>query len=88
MKINREETLRRMEVAAPSDEELANAEAVLPSELDDHDLIMCYGSLLELACRKNEEINLDEWLDEIRSRAARYVREMLFQENLLVMEDE
>lgn len=86
MKIDREETLRRMEAAAPSKEELAGREAVDLENLDDAGLILIYGTLLR--ARRDRELDLSDFEAEIRRRAAVYLMEMLKRENLLVTKEE
>lgn len=83
--IDRQETLKRMEKAL-SRADLMNEEPVDLSSMDDHDLIMCSGTLLEMA-RKGHDIDLNDFLSEIRNRAKRYVTEMLMREGLLVFKE-
>ena len=85
MKIDREESLRRIEAAIPSKEELAGTEAVAPENLEDADLILVYGTLLR--ARRDRELDLSDCEAEIMRRAAVYLREMLKRENLLVMKE-
>ena len=68
MKINIEETLRRMEAATPSEEEFAGMEAVDLTDLDDADLILVYGTLLR-ARRDDRELDLSDYEAEIMRRA-------------------
>lgn len=84
--IDREETLRRMEAATPSEEELAGMEAVAPADLDDADLILVYGTLLRARC--DRELDLSDYEAEIMRRAGVYLMEMLKRENLLATEEE
>lgn len=86
MKIDREETLRRMEAAAPSEEELAGMEAVDLENLADADLILVYGTLLR--ARRDRELDLSDFEAEFTRRAAAYLLEMLMRENLLATEEE
>ena len=86
MKIDREETLRRMEAAIPSKEGLAGREAVALDNLDDTDLILIYGTLLR--ARRDRELDLSDFEAEITRRAAVYLMEMLKRENLLVTKEE
>ena len=84
--IDREETMRRVAAAFPSEEELAGVEAVAPENLDDADLILMYGSLL--FARRDRVLDLSVYEAEIMRRAAVYMREMLKRENLLVTKEE
>ena len=86
MKIDREETLRRIEAATPSEEEFAGMEAVDPADLDDADLILVYGTLLR--ARRDRELDLSDFEAEFTRRAAAYLLEMLMRENLLATEEE
>ena len=86
MKIDREETLRRMKAAVPSEEVLAGMEAVDLENLDDAGLILIYGSLL--FTRRDRELDLSVYETEIMRRAAVYLMEMLKRENLLVTKEE
>lgn len=84
--IDREETLRRIEAAIPSKEELAGTEAVALEDLEDADLILTYGTLL--CARRNRELDLSDYEAEIMRRASVYLMEMLKRENLLVTKEE
>ena len=84
--IDKEETLRRM-TESLSGVDLKKAEPVDLSSVDDHDLIMCFGTLLEMT-RKGHDIDLNDFLIEIRNRAKRYVTEMLMREGLLAYKEE
>ena len=86
MKIDREETLRRVKAATPSEEELAGMEAVNPADLDDADLILIYGTLLH--ARRERELDLSDFEAEFTRRAAAYLLEMLKRENLLATKEE
>ena len=86
MKIDREETLRRMKAATPSEEEFAGMEAVDPADLHDADLILVYGTLLR--ARRDRELDLSDYEAEIMRRAAVYLMEMLKRENLLATKEE
>ena len=86
MKIDREETLRRIEAATPSEEEFAGMEAVDPADLDDADLILVYGTLLR--ARRDRELDLSDFEAEFTRRAAAYLLEMLMRENLLATKEE
>ena len=86
MKIDREETLRRMKAAAPSEEELAGMEAIDPADLADADLILVYGTLLRT--RRDSELDLSDYEAEFTRRAFAYLLEMLKRENLLVTKEE
>ena len=84
--IDREETLRRMEAAIPSEEELAGMESVDLENWEDADLILIYGTLLR--ARRDRELDLSDYEAEIMRRAAVYLMEMLKRENLLATKEE
>lgn len=84
--IDTEETLRRIEAATPSEEELAGMESVDLENWEDADLILIYGTLLRV--RRDRELDLSDFEAEITRRAAVYLMEMLKRENLLVMKEE
>lgn len=83
--INKGETLRRM-TESLSGVDLKKAEPVDLSSLDDHDLIMCFGTLLRMACN-GEDVNPNDFLIEIRNRAKRYITEMLMREGLIAFKE-
>lgn len=84
--IDKGETLRRM-TESLSGVDLKKAEPVDLSSVDDHDLIMCFGTLLGMACN-GKDVNSNDFLIEIRNRAKRYVTEMLMREGLIAYKEE
>lgn len=84
--IDREETLRRMKAAIPSEEELAGMESVDLENWEDADLILIYGTLLR--ARRDRELDLSDYEAEFTRRAAAYMLELLMRENLLATEEE
>ncbi len=82
--INKEETLRRMEMEA--EEAMRNGEKAPDySDLDDHDIVMVFGSMIAFESQ-GVEMDLRDIVKEIVRRAAKYTADMLEKENLIAYE--
>lgn len=87
MKINREESLKRIMEAVPGEEELKNTEVSDAKDWDDSDLIMMYGVMLK-AREMGAEVEAEDVEAEIERRSAIYMGRMLMEEGLLALEDD
>lgn len=82
--IDKKETLRRMEMAV--EEGMRNGEKAPDyRDLDDHDLVMVFGSLIAFETQ-GVEMDLRDIVKEIVRRAAEYTADMLEKENLIAYE--
>lgn len=87
MKINREESLKRVMERLSEFEKEDDERMPDPSEIDDGDLIAVYGTLLN-ARDKGHPVELADLEREIKRRAGRYVAQLLMSEGLLAVEED
>lgn len=85
-KINKDETMRRMELAAIQAME-SDEKATPICELDDHDIIMVFGSMIMMQTN-GIEMDFGDITVEIVNRAKKYAKEMMDKENLIVYEED
>ena len=82
--IDKKETLRRMNVAAENWKR--NGEKAPDyRDLDDHDIVMVFGSMIAFETQ-SVEMDLRDIVKEIVRRAAKYTADILEKENLIAYE--